>query len=158
MWARVSPLSPGLCSWVAGCSGQGGGGLLPLLVDGGRASGPSSHFQASLWGLPALATPPVLCWNRGRVAGFQLHVPSWAECQEAGLGTGPAVETVQLGRSGGKGAGQGEGSEATGQRRGGTGVPWVGTPTEAWHFRAQAPNVRVHIPAHPLPGCVAWCQ
>lgn len=30
----------------------------------GRASGLSPHFQASLWGLPALATPPVLCcWN-----------------------------------------------------------------------------------------------
>lgn len=70
----------------------------------------------------------------------------------------PAGETGQLGKSGDSRGGTGEGTEATGERRGRTGVPWVGTAAKTWHLRAQAPKVSIQIPAHPLAGCVALCQ
>uniref|UniRef100_A0A8C9KAU5 Hypoxia inducible factor 3 subunit alpha n=1 Tax=Panthera tigris altaica TaxID=74533 RepID=A0A8C9KAU5_PANTA len=91
------------------------GGLLPLLVvcvcGGGTA--PQPPFPGLTLGPPGPGpTPCSLLEHRGRVAGFQLHVPSRAECQGAGpgLGMGPAGETGQLGKSGGsRGRGRLEG-------------------------------------------------
>lgn len=69
-------------------------GLLPLLVGGG-AQGPTPHprpYPGASW---SGSTPCSLLEHRGRVAGLQLHVSTWAECQGAGpgLGMGPAGET-----------------------------------------------------------------
>lgn len=102
----------GLRSQGASSPGPGRGRdlLLPLPVGGGGA-----EYWASVPVLgphPGASRPwprPLFSAGTGRVAGFQLHVPSWAGCQGAGAGpgAGPAGKTVQLGKSGGSGDGTG---------------------------------------------------
>lgn len=94
------------------------------------------------------------------MAGFQLHVPTWAECQGdgPGLGMGPAGETGQLGKSGGSSGGTrgrdwGQWTEE-GQDRG----PLGGMPTKAWHLRAQAPKSGFKLQLARFLACVALCQ
>lgn len=100
MWGRGPLLSgPLLCSQVARSSG----GPSPSL--GGRGgTRPQPPFPGLTLGPPGPGPAPCsLLEHSRRVAGFQLHVPSWAECQGAGpgLGRGPAGEIGQLGKSGG---------------------------------------------------------
>ena len=122
------------------------GGLLPLLVVCvcvGGALGPSPHSQASPWGLQALAPPPVLCWNTEE--GWPgSSCTSQAGQSARGLDQGWAWG--QLGRLASWGnpeaaeVGHGEGTEATGPRRGRAGAPGVDMPPKPWHLRAQAPE------------------
>lgn len=117
----------------------------------GEATGPQPPFLGLTLGPPGPGPAPCsLLEHRGRVAGFQLHVPTWAVCQGAGpgLGMGPARETGQLGKSGGSRGGTGEGTEATGQRRDRAGTLGVDMPSEAWHLSAQALK-SWSDPAHP---------
>ena len=101
-------------------SGQGRSGLLPLLVGG--APGPSPHPRPYPGASQSGSTPCSLLEHRGRVAGLQLHVSTWAECQGAGpgLGMGPAGEIRRQ-----QGWEQGKGQGSTGRWRGWRGVPWV---------------------------------
>lgn len=89
------------------------------------APGPSPHPRPYPGASQSGSTPCSLLEHRGRVAGLQLHVSTWAECQGAGpgLGMGPAGEIRRQ-----QGWEQGKGQGSTGRWRGRTGVPWVACP------------------------------
>lgn len=126
----VSTLSPCLCSQGRVLRSREEAGF--SLSWWGGAPGPTPHPRPYPGASRPGSTPCSLLEHRGRVAGLQLHVSTWAECQGAGpgLGMGPAGETGQLGKSGG----------SRGGSRGKDGGPLGGMPTKAWHLKAQAPK------------------
>lgn len=114
----------------ASSSGWGRSGLLPLLAGVGGAPGLCPRSQTLPWGLPAWPRPLFSAGTQrkgGRVPAARPNlgrVPrGWTRA-----GREPAVESGQLGKSGGSGVGQGERTGTTGQRRGRTGVLRVARP------------------------------
>lgn len=119
--------------------------LLPLLVGGG-APGPSPRSQASPWGLQALGPPPVLCWNTAE--GWQgssctSQAGQSARGLDQGWAGGQLGRLASWGNPEAAGVGRGEGTETSGQRRGGAGVVGLRLP------------VGLHGLVMPLPRAVA---
>lgn len=121
------------------------GGLLPLLVVLWGGTEPQPPFPGLTLGPPGPGpTPCSLLEHRGRVAGFQLHVPSRAECQGAGpgLGMGPAGEIRRQQRwDTGKGwRPRGQGGTGRGALVGG------GHALQAMASKSTGPTVRFRSP------------
>lgn len=112
---RVSPLSLGLCSQVASSPGQGRSPLLPLPVGwGGEGGGAKYWASVPVFGPhPGASRPwPRPLFSAGTEEGWQgssctSQAGQGARGAGVGLGTGPAGETVQLGKSGGSRDGTG---------------------------------------------------
>lgn len=127
---RVSPLSLGLCSQVARNP------LLPLPVGGGE-----TEYWASVpvFGPhPGASRPwPHPLFSAGTEEGWQgssctSQAGQGARGLEQGWAPGQLGRLSSWGNPEAVGMGQGEGTEATGQRRGRAGIPWVGTPAKTF--------------------------